>query len=94
MHLADEVLDHLLGHFEIGDHAVPHGPDSRNGRGRAPQHLLGFLADGQHGLFATHITDGHHAGLGQYNAAAADVNQSVRGAEVDRHVGGHETQQS
>ena len=46
VHLADEVLDHLLGDFEVGDDPVAHGADGFHVAGRAAQHLLGLDADG------------------------------------------------
>ena len=48
MHLADEVLDHLLGDFEVGDDAVAHRADRFDVAGRAAQHHLGVVADGEH----------------------------------------------
>jgi hypothetical protein len=52
MHLADEVLDHLLGDFEVGDDAVAHRADRLDVAGRAAQHHLGLVADGQDLLLA------------------------------------------
>src|SRR3984957_15742830 len=48
MHLADEMLDHLLGDLEIGDDAVAQGTDRLDVAGGAAQHHLGLVADGQH----------------------------------------------
>ena len=50
MHLADEVLDHLLRDFEIGDDAVAHRADRLDVAGRAAQHHLGVVADGANRL--------------------------------------------
>ena len=47
VHLADEVLDHLLGDFEVGDHAVAHRADGLDVAGRAAEHQLGLVADGE-----------------------------------------------
>ena len=55
MHLADEVLDHLLGDFEIGDDAVAHRTDRLDVAGRAPQHHLGVVADGADGFLAAPV---------------------------------------
>ena len=52
MHLADEVLDHLLGDFEVGDDAVAHRADRLDVAGRAAQHHLGVVADGEDRLLA------------------------------------------
>jgi hypothetical protein len=51
MHLLDELLEHLLGDGEVGDHAVLHRADDGDGARRLAEHLLGFLADGLDGLF-------------------------------------------
>ena len=47
MHPADEVLDHLLGDLEVGDDAVAQGADGLDVAGRAADHLLGLVADGE-----------------------------------------------
>ena len=41
--LADEVLDHLFGGIEIGNHAVPQGPHGADVAGGAAQHQLGLF---------------------------------------------------
>jgi hypothetical protein len=41
VHLLDELLEHLLGHGEVGDHAVLHRPDGGDVARRLAQHLLG-----------------------------------------------------
>ena len=46
--LADEVLDHLLGDVEVGDHAVAQRSDGLDIAGRTPQHQLGLVADREH----------------------------------------------
>src|ERR1700750_2300143 len=45
VHLADEVLQHLLGDGEVGDHAVLHWTDRGDVARRAAEHLLGRDAD-------------------------------------------------
>jgi hypothetical protein len=52
VHHADELLEHLLGDGEVGDHAVLHRADRLDVAGHLAQHLLGFLADGLDGLLA------------------------------------------
>ena len=90
VHLADEVLDHLLGDFEVGDHAVAQRPDRLDVAGRAADHLLGLFADGEDLLAPAIDGDRHHRGLVQHDPLALDVHQRVGGAEVDRHVGGQQ----
>ena len=95
MHLADEVLDHLLRDFEIGDDAVAHGTDGFDIAGGAPQHHLGVVADGAHRFFAAaRGNGGHHRRLVQHNAAAFDIDQRVRRSEVDCHVARKGTQKT
>jgi hypothetical protein len=52
--------------------------------GGAAQHALGLAA---HGVdFAGTLVDGHHGRLGEHDAAAADVDESVGGAQVDGDI--------
>ncbi len=44
--LLDEVVQHLFGVAEVGDHAVLHRLDGDDVAGRAAEHLLGLFADG------------------------------------------------
>jgi hypothetical protein len=81
---ADEVAEHLLGHLEVGYHAVFQWPDRGDvGRG-APEHRLGLQADGVD--LAAGAVDRDDGGLGEDDATAFDLDQGVGGAEVDRHV--------
>jgi hypothetical protein len=41
MRLVDEVLDHLLGDVDVGDHAVAQRPDGLDVVGRLAHHQLG-----------------------------------------------------
>ena len=82
--LLDEVVEHLLGDFEVGDHAVLHGLDGHDVAGRAPQHLLGLLAHGFH--LAGVLVDGHDGGLVDNNALAGRVDQGVGGAQINGQV--------
>ena len=84
--LLNEVVEHLLGDFEVRDDAVLHGLDGHDVAGRAAQHLLGFLAYGFH--LTGVLVDGHDGGLVHDDALAGGVNERVGGAEVDRQVAG------
>jgi hypothetical protein len=88
VHLLDEVLQHLLGDCEVGDDAVLHGPDRGDVTGRAAQHVLRFLADRFDLLAgaARLLADRHDRRLVEHDALAADVDQSVSGAQIDRQV--------
>ena len=82
--LLDEVVEHLLGDFEVGDDAVLHGLDGHDVAGRAAQHLLGLLAHGFH--FAGVLVDGHDGGLVDHDALAGREDQGVGGAQIDGQV--------
>ncbi len=89
--LLDEVVQHLLGDFEVGDHAVFHGLDGDDVAGRAAQHLFGFFA---HGLdFARVLVDGHDGGLIDHNAFAARVHQRVGGPQINGKIAGENAEQ-
>ncbi len=76
--LLDEVVQHLFGDFEVGDHAVLHGLDGNDIAGRAAKHLLGLFA---HRLdLAGVFVDGDDGGLIDDDALTARIHQGVRGA--------------
>jgi hypothetical protein len=87
VNLGDEVLDHRLGDFEIGDDAVAQRADRLDVAGGAAQHHLGFLADRQNLTLAALGGEGHDRRLVQHDAPTLDVDQRVGRAEVDPHVG-------
>ena len=82
--LVDEVIQHLLGDFEIGDDAVFHRLDGDDVAGSAAEHLLRFFADGFH--FTGGFIEGYDGGLVDNNAFPFGVNESICGAEVDGEV--------
>ncbi len=86
VHLADEVLDHLLGDFEVGDDAVAQGPNRLDVAGRAAEHHLGLVADRTNLLAPPDVGDGDHRRLVQDDAATLDVDKRVGGPQVDGHV--------
>ena len=82
--LLDEVAEHLLGHVEVRDHAVLERADRGDRAGRAAEHALRLDADRVH--VARPLVDRDDRRLREHDPAAADVDQRVRGAEVDGHV--------
>ena len=94
MHLADEVLDHLLGDLEVGDDAVAHGADRLHVPGRAAQHLLGF---DPHRVGPTlrpptlrrATTDGSFRTM----PLALHVDEGVGGAEIDGDIVGYDAEE-
>ncbi|MPN23931.1 hypothetical protein SDC9_171324 [bioreactor metagenome] len=89
MHLLDELLEHLLGDGEVGDHAVLHRADDGDRAGSLAKHFLGFAADGLDGFFgvgAAFEADGDDRWLIENNRAAAHVDERIGRAEVDGEV--------
>ena len=66
--LLDEVVQHLFGDLEVGDHAILHRLDGNDVAGRAAKHLLGFLADRFH--FVCVLVDCDNRGLVDNDAFA------------------------
>ena len=93
MHLADEVLDHVFGNVEIGDHAIAQRTNRLDVAGRAAQHLLCLVAHGQNLVLALIGRDRDHGRFVQHDAAPLDVNQRVGRAEIDGDIGGKEIEQ-
>ena len=89
MHHLDELLEHLLGDGEVGDHAVFHGPYGFDVAGHFAQHGFGFVADGLDAflaLRAAFVADGDDRRLVQHNAAVTYKNQGVGSAKVNRQI--------
>ncbi len=91
VHHLDELLEHLLGHREVGNHAVFHRADGFDIARHLAQHGLGFLANRLNGflsLGAAFVADRDNRWFIQHNAFAAHVNQGVGGAKVNGQVSG------
>ena len=89
MNALDELLDHLFGDDEVGDHAVFHRPDGGDVAGRAAEHLLGGEADFLNDFLTigpAFLADRDNGGFIKHDALAADINQRVRGAEIDGEI--------
>src|SRR5438445_5560729 len=87
MHLLDELLEHLLGHGEVGDDAVLHRPDRDDVARRATEHALGVGADRRdrtRAAGAAILADRHDRGLVQDDALPAHIDKGVGRTEVDR----------
>jgi hypothetical protein len=76
--LLNEVVQHLFGDFEIGNHAIFHRLDGDDIAGGAAKHLLGLFANRLD--LAGILVDGDDRRLIDDNAFAARVHQGVRGA--------------
>ena len=90
VHLLDEVAEHPLGGVEVGDDAVLERTDRDDVAGRTADHLLGLGAHGEDA--AGVLVDRDDRRLVEHDAAPADVDQGVGGAEVDGHVAADERQ--
>jgi hypothetical protein len=90
VHLADEVLQHLLGVGEIGDHAVLHRAHGGDVPRRAAEHVLGLGAHGDDDLAAAAVVLLHRddRGLVEHDAAVADIDEGVGRPQVDGEVAG------
>jgi len=87
-----EVLDHLLGDVEVADDAVAERADGDDA-GRCPaDHPLGLGPDRQDLLRLG--VDRHHRRLAYDDPAIPDVDQGVRGPEVDPDVAGEEAEEA
>src|SRR5207237_2693870 len=88
VHLVDEVLQHLLGVGEVGDHAVLHGTHGRDMPGRAPEHGLGLGADRDDYLAAAPglVLHRDHRGLVEHDALVAHIDQGVRRTQIHHQI--------
>ncbi len=85
----DELLDHLLGDDEVGDHAIFHRPDRSDVAGSAAEHLFRREADLLDHFFAVRsafLADRDDGGFIQHDAFATHVNQRVCRAQVDGEI--------
>ena len=89
--LLDEVVEHLLGDFEIGNDAIFHGLDGHDVAGRAAEHLFGLFTHGFH--FAGDFVDGNDRRLVDHDAFALGIHQRVGGAQIDSQVAGKHAEQ-
>ena len=82
--LADELLEHPLGHVVVGDDALTQGTDGHDVAGGTAQHGLGVCAHAEQA--AVVLVDGHHGGLIEHNALTLDIYQHRCGTQVDTDI--------
>jgi hypothetical protein len=82
--LHDEVVQHLLGVAEVGDHAVLHRLDGDDVARRAAEHLFGLFAYRLH-LVGLRV-DRDNGGLVDHDALALRVDQRVGRPKIDGKV--------
>src|SRR3954452_5984644 len=84
MDLLDEVAQHLLGHVEVGDHAVLERADGGDRAGRPAEHALRLYA--YRVYLAAPRVDRDDRRLGQPDPAPTHVSERVRSPQPNRHV--------
>ena len=87
------MLDHFFSDFEIGNHAIFHGPNGHNMARRTAQHIAGIITDGMNHLAAIANGKGHHGWLVENDITPFGVDKRVGCAQVNRDVGGKHVQQ-
>src|SRR6185312_9857589 len=92
--LADEMLDHLLGDLEVGDDAGAKRPDGPEVVGCLAEHQFGVVAHGMDPALAAPSLDGDYRRLAGDDPRAADVNDGIRGTEIDRDSARRETERT
>ena len=89
--LLDEVVQHLLSDFEVGDDAILHGLDGHDVARCAAKHFLGLFTNSLD--FVGVLIQGHNRRFVYHNAFAARVHQRIGGAQVDGEVAGEDAEQ-
>jgi hypothetical protein len=84
--LLNEVLDHLLGDVNVGNHPVAERTDNLDVPRRLAHHELGVIAHGLDALHAVDRLDRDHRRFIEDDTATPYVNDCVRRTEIDRHV--------
>ncbi len=82
--LLDEVVQHLLGLLEVGNHAILHRLDGDDVARRSAKHLLGLLAHSLH--FARHAIHRDDRRLIHDDALAMSEDKSVGRPQIDREI--------
>jgi hypothetical protein len=81
---ADQMGQHSLGNFEVGDDTVFERTDGDDVAGRAAEHAFGLIADGENLVRAG--LHGDHGGFAQHNALIAHIDQGVGRSKIDPDV--------
>ena len=82
--LLNEVVQHALGDFEVGNDAVLHGFDGDDIAGGAPQHLFRLLANRLH--LASVFVDGDDGGFVDNDSLTFGKDQRIGRSQVNREV--------
>src|SRR6266540_739255 len=91
-HLADEVVEHLLGDVEVADDTVLERTDRDDARRRPPDHSLRLCADREDVTGTQILRDDRR--LRDDDAASTHVDQRVRGPEIDADIAREQAEES
>ena len=83
--LAQEILQHQLGHVKVRHLAPADGGHGQELFGAAAVEKAGFVAHGTDGTAALPLHD-HDGGLGNDDPAAGDVDGDIRGTQIDADI--------
>jgi hypothetical protein len=90
--LADEMPEHRLGHFIIGDHPVAQRSHRHDVARGPPKHPFGVIPDRENLVGAR--LHRHHRGFAENNPVVPQIDQGVRRPEVDADVSGKGAKES
>ena len=83
---ANELPQHFLGRDEVGDNAVAQGPDRFDAFGRAADHELSFLANGQNIAHTTLGADGDNRWFIEHDTAAGHMDQRICSTKINGDI--------
>ena len=84
MGLLNKVIQHALGHFEVGNHTILHGTDCGDVARRSAEHFLGLFADRFH--LPIVLVDRNDRRFIDYDALTAGKDESIGCPQVDRKI--------
>ena len=88
------MFDHFFGDFEIGNHAIGHGPDCPDIARCFTKHHLGFFTNRQHLGLTTHLGHRNNGRFIQDDAPPFDIDQRVRCPQINADICRKHTQYS
>ena len=88
MHFLDEIPQHALGGFKVGNHTVLERPNCDDISWCATDHFFSFTANSQDP--ASIVINGHHGWFVEHDSSAPNVDERVSGSQINRHVSAHE----
>jgi hypothetical protein len=86
VHFLDKMLDHLLGHIDVRDHAIAQRPNGFDAVRRFAHHHLRVIADGFDFFYTVDGFNRDNRWFVENDSLAACINHRIRSAEVDRQI--------